>query len=898
MSVLEVKAPAFSVAEAEGIAKRIFGVSGSARALVSERDQNFHLRSDDGRDYVLKIANPAEDPAVLDFQTQALLHIARVTPELPVPHLVTTAEGAPSCAIDGADGRRFITRLLSYLPGGLLGEVRPSRALLRDVGASAARLGQALRGYFHPAARHELLWDLTQAPSLRERTHSIDDPDIRRRVEAVLDRLAEQVLPVLEGMRAQIIHNDVSCMNTLVEGDRVVGVIDFGDLIHAPLVCDLAVPISELIVEVDDPFGVAMEITAGYCAVEPLTAEEIAVVFDLVAARTAMAIAISAWRVGDHPENHDYITAGIDGHKTILEWLSGPRSDFFQACLRNACGLPASLNAPRVADWLIANADAAGPIFERDLAQMRKRVLSSEQAHGLTSEMGAGSAGLFDAIDVGLHPHGAPGCGADPYHASGRGAAAAGDPSESGGLHLGTDLFAACGSAIRAPLAGVVHRLAPVESKQGLRDLILEHDVGDGLRFYTCYGNLAQTEPDGLRLGGSVAKGDRIGRVSPCGAPIHFQILTDLLEIPGGSPRVCEPDKWAVWRDLSPDPNAILGIPHEAFGPQEDDLEELLARRVDRLGPGLSLFYDRPLHVVRAHGPWLIDASGRAFLDAYNNVPQVGHCHPYVVEALSRQAATLNTNTRYVYKSVLEYADRLSATMPGDLSVCMFVCSGSEANDLAWRLAKAHTGYDGGIVIERAYHGTTEAVNDLSPSELKAGESPTPHIAAVPAPDGYRGKHRRDEPGYAERYADYLDDAIATLAERGHGTAAFYLDLILASSGILVPPPGYLRAAFAKVRAAGGLCVADEVQSGFGRTGAHFWGFEGHGVIPDIVTLGKPIGNGYSMAAVVTTPKIVRSLVGIEGANDSILKIRPPLVFSQANADQLIAALDRALDAV
>jgi 4-aminobutyrate aminotransferase-like enzyme len=356
----------------------------------------------------------------------------------------------------------------------------------------------------------------------------------------------------------------------------------------------------------------------------------------------------------------------------------------------------------------------------------------------------------------------------------------------------------------------------------------------------------------------------------------------------------------------------------------------------------------------------------------------------------------LNTNTRYVYKSVLEYADRLSATMPGDLSVCMFVCSGSEANDLAWRLAKAHTGNDGGIVMEDAYHGTTEAVNDLSPAELQPGELPAPHIATVPPPDGYRGAHRRGEPGFAERYADTIDDAIASLAERGRAPAAFYLDLILCSSGIMEPPPGYLRAAFAKVRAAGGLCVADEVQSGFGRTGAHFWGFEAHGVIPDIVTLGKPIGNGYSMAAVVTTPEIVGSLVrhseffsttggnpvacavglavldvlereklrenadrvgaylrsglesladrhrligdvrgvglfvgvelvrdrktlepaqeetraivngmredgvlvGIEGAHRNILKLRPPLVFSKANADQLVAALDRALGAI
>jgi Ser/Thr protein kinase RdoA (MazF antagonist) len=627
--VLEAKAPDFSLAEAEEIAKRIFGVSSSARALVSERDQNFHLRSDDRRDYVLKIANPAENPAVLDFQTQGLLHIARVNPELPVPHLVTTTEGTPSSTVDGPDGRRFITRLLSYLPGGLLGDAQPSRALLRDVGASAARLGQALRGFFHPAARHELLWDLTQAPSLRERTHYIEAPDLRRRVEGVLDRLEEQVLPALEGMRAQVIHNDVSCNNTLVDGDRVVGVIDFGDMIHAPLVCDIAVPVSELIVEVDDPFGVAMEITAGYCAVEPLTDDEIATVFDLAVGRTAMAITVAAWRVSDHPENRAYITAGFDEYSAMFGWLLDRKSDFFHACLRNACSLPTSPNAPRVAAWLSGHAAEMGPLFEREFAPIRKRVLSAEQMARTSSDTGRNSGALFDVIDVGFHPHGAPGCGADP----------AGGASESGALHLGTDLLARPGCAIHAPLAGVVARLDPVESKSGLRDLILEHDVSDGVRFYTCYGSLAEAESGGLRLGDLVEKGDAIGRVSDCGAPIHFQILTDLLEISGGFPRVCDPSKWSVWCDLSPDPNAILAIPEEAFAPQEDDIEALLARRVERLGPGLSLFYDRPLHVVRGRGAWLIDTSGRAFLDAYNNVPQVGHCHPAVVEALSRIAS-------------------------------------------------------------------------------------------------------------------------------------------------------------------------------------------------------------------------------------------------------------------
>jgi len=247
---------------------------------------------------------------------------------------------------------------------------------------------------------------------------------------------------------------------------------------------------------------------------------------------------------------------------------------------------------------------------------------------------------------------------------------------------------------------------------------------------------------------------------------------------------------------------AVPKFDRNQTGPE--NLQPMLERRRKRLGPGLKLSYDRPLHFVRGEGVWLIDSTGRSFLDAYNNVPQVGHCHPTVVGALARQAATLNTNTRYLHESAIEYAERLTATMPDDLSVCMFVCSGSEANDLAWRLAKAHTGNAGAIVIEDAYHGTTDAVYELSPAEHSEARSLAAHVAAVPAPDGYRGKFRKDDPHYVDRYATCIDDAVVSLDAQGFAPAAFYLDLILSSSGILVPPSGYLAAAFEKVRAAGG----------------------------------------------------------------------------------------------
>jgi 4-aminobutyrate aminotransferase-like enzyme/Ser/Thr protein kinase RdoA (MazF antagonist) len=649
-SVLEAKAPAFSASEAQEIARRVFGIVASADPLDSERDQNFRLRAEDGPDWVLKIANSAEDPAVLDFQTQALLHIARVEPDLAVPRVRVTIDGDDHHCIEAPDGRRFIVRALSFLPGTLLDDVANSAPLRRDVGAAAARLARALRGFFHPAARHELLWDVLQASDLRERTHHIEDPTRRRVIEALLDHFGAAVVPQLRELRAQVIHNDVSTKNTVVEGERVTGSIDFGDLIHAPLVCDLATPISELILHTDDPIASAAEITAGYHAVTALSDEELLLIFDIVCARCMMGITIASWRVNDHPENSEYIMDGAEEFWDLLQLLRQAGRDRMYAAIRRSC------------------AEARGSL-------------------------------------------------------------------------------------------GPVVRSA-------------------------------------------------------------------------------------------------------TFDASGEDLHLLMERRLQRLGPGLELSYDRPLHVVRAEGVWLIDASGRRYLDAYNNVPHVGHCHPAVVDALAQQAATLNTNTRYLYDSLPEYSDRLVATMPGDLSTCMFVCSGSEANDLAWRLAKAHTGNAGAITIEDAYHGTTDAVFELSPAEHGKGRPIAEHVATVPAPDGYRGRFRRDDPEYADRYSSCLDDAISALGARGFAPAAFYLDPILSSSGILVSPPGYLAAAFEKVRAAGGLCVADEVQSGFGRTGDHFWGFDAHGVVPDIVTLGKPIGNGYSMAAVVTTPAIVQSLIG------------------------------------
>jgi len=281
----------------------------------------------------------------------------------------------------------------------------------------------------------------------------------------------------------------------------------------------------------------------------------------------------------------------------------------------------------------------------------------------------------------------------------------------------------------------------------------------------------------------------------------------------------------------------------------------LMGRRRHALGPTYTHFYKEPLYLVRGEGVWLYDKDGRRYLDCYNNVPSVGHCHPHVVDALTRQIATLNTHTRYLHHGVVEYAEMLAATLPGDLSVCLFACTGSEANDLAYRVARAATGNGGAICTRGAYHGNTTLVSELSPEFRRKRPAPD-FVVDVAPPDLYRGPYTGDDDDVADRYASLVDAAIDELAAKGHQPAMMIIDPIFDAAGVLTPPPAYQQRVHEKVRAAGGLVVCDEVQSGLTRLGDNYWGFMDSGVVPDIVTMGKPMGAGHPLAVVVTTPAI------------------------------------------
>jgi len=624
--------PTFSDEAARQALRDCFGVTGSLTPLAAERDQNFRVDTAEGQRFLFKISNPADTRPILDMQTAALRHIEQVDPGLPVMRVFGSTTGEPWAEVPGPDGRTYPVRLFTFLPGRAVAAAELSTAAIRSIGQTSARLGRALRGFFHPAADYEILWDITRLPTLRPLLGHVPGGARRAQVERVMDRFEARVVPVLPGLRAQVIHADLSLNNLLLSGDlQVSGIVDFGDMTHAPLVCDLAVAVADVLHGRADAVEDAEAMIGGYVAVTPLDEEEAGLLADLVAARLATDITLTTWRLGVYPGNAAYA----------------------------------------------ADSESGAPAF-----------LDSMEAVGLDT-------------------------------------------------------------------------------------------VGERFR------------------------------------------------------------------------DACLGLPY-----RRSATAPLLARRRREL-PRSPLFYEHPVHLVRGEGAWLFDAAGRRYLDCYNNVPVVGHGHPRVVRAVAEQQRLLAVHSRYLHEAIVELAERLQATLPPSLDAVIVLNSGSEANDLAWRIARAATGRTGAVVTEFAYHGLTEATHALSPEEWAAGERPA-HVATVPAPDGYRGAYRSDQAGWAERYAAHVDEAAAALGSRG--VAAMYVDPAFTADGILAPPPGYLREAARRVRDLGGVLIADEVQAGHGRSGSHLWSFQPSGIEPDMVVMGKPMGNGFPVAALVASSRVLAAV--------------------------------------
>ncbi|HVT52489.1 MAG TPA: aminotransferase class III-fold pyridoxal phosphate-dependent enzyme, partial [Dongiaceae bacterium] len=871
MSVLTALPPAFPAAEAAAMVHALYGLEGTLSPLDSERDQNFRLTETDDARWVVKIANAAESADALAFQAALLRHVAVVDREFPVPHLRATLAGEDLGRWTGPDGQEHFIRVVSWLPGKPFATGPKTDDSFTELGTLLGRMTLALQSFGHPAAHRVFDWDLMQSGRSRQRFDFVEDARRREILQYFLDRFDRQIQPQLRRSRAQVIHGDANDYNLLVD-DRggIAGLIDFGDAIHSALINELAVAAAYVILDRPAPIDDAARIAAAFHRINPLRAAELDLLFDLIAMRLVISVTMSASR-RDRIKDNEYLSISEAPAWKLLERLRAMDPVFAAAILRQACGFEAAPGARATIAWIKRHGPRLDSVLDAaPRLQSKALVPFGDPADPIAIASAAGDAAAAEAlwneraaaeqVTLGIGPWGED---RPVYTAAAFQSRLA--EGERRSMHLGLDLFLPAGSALHAPLSGKIVDLFASDVPQDYgHAVLLEHTPETGITFYSLWGHLSAATLEGLKVGATVEPGKIFAWM---GAPaenggwqphVHLQLLTYRPARAADVIGAGEPRYRSVWAELFPDPAGFADIPPETFHRTGSSPDDIYAARRTRLIRNLSTSYRRPLKIVRGEGVYLYDDRGRAYLDCYNNVAHLGHAHPEVVEVLARQASILNTNTRYLHDDIIAYAEALTATLPKPLTVAAFVCSGSEANELALRLARNYADARGIVALDWAYHGNTQALIEISPYKYKRkggkGRPPTTGEAALP--DDYRAPADwpRDEIG--RRYAASVAEAAAMLKREGHGPAAFIAESLPSSAGQIVLPPGYLTAAYAAARAAGALVIADEVQIGFGRIGTHMWAFEADGVVPDIVTMGKPIGNGHPMAAVVTTAEI------------------------------------------
>lgn len=873
-------APRFDAATASAMARDVFGLEAQVRGLPSERDQNFLLEDRSGRRHVLKLANAGETRAMLEAQQAALAHVAARTPLCPRP--IATPAGDTLATVCSDDGREHFVWAVTHLPGVPLATLRHrSRPLLEDFGRAVSALGRALEGFDHPAIHRDFHWDLANARRVvAEHRPLVSDAELGATLDLLAERFERHTGPLLDALPRRVVHNDLNDHNVLVDGDRadpgsvrVSGIVDFGDMVHSYAVGDLAVAMAYTMLDADDPLAAAAAIVRGHAATVVPNGDELRALFGLGVMRLCMSACIAAHQLRLRPDNR-YLEVSQGSIRRTLPRLAGIPFALAEGVFRDACGLEPSRSAARVRSWLATQTVEVAPVIGVDLRSEPCIVLDLGVASPLVGAEPEQNAEplLTERVEAAMRAAGARvGIGRydEPRLLYSSPLFGGEDPlAERRTIHLGLDLFAEAGTPVCAPLDGVVHAFADNRAPLDYGPvIILRHATDDGAELFTLYGHLSRESLEGLSVGRKIARGERFAWLGASDVNggwtphLHLQIITDLLELGTDFPGVARAAERAVWRSISPDPNLLVGIPPDRFPAAPPSHEATLAARNRLFAPNLSLSYREPLRIVRGWKQYLFDDTGRRYVDAYNNVPHVGHCHPRVVAAGQRQMALLNTNTRYLSDVVNAYAERLAATLPDPLSVCFLVNSASEANELAVRLARAHTRHRDMVVLEAAYHGNTTTLIDLSPYKHAGpgGEGAPDWVHVAPIPDVYRGAYRASDPDAGVKYARHVGDIVDELRERDRGIAGFIAETCPSVGGQIVFPPGYLPEVYRYVRGAGGVCIADEVQTGLGRMGTHPWAFEAQGVVPDIVVMGKPLGNGHPIGAVVTTPEIAAS---------------------------------------
>lgn len=881
MSELQYSQVKINKQQATDILYELYDIKGQITELPGELDFNFKIRTPDKK-YILKISRPNVSGEFVDFQYCILKHIEQSTVDIISSQIVISRKGTGINQYMDESGYIRWVRLYTWVEGRLWSSVHPHPdRLLYSLGQESGIITQILSDFDHTSAHRKLDWDISEAEWTNGFVHLFSD----RIKEIVADFQVRfsNILPQLNCLRKGVIHNDVNDNNIIVSYDlsepRVKAIIDYGDAIYTSQINNLSVTIAYAIMGKPDPLMAALPIVKGYHKAFSLEEKELELLYVLVAIRLVLSLTKSAINKSKEPENKYLMVSEKPAIELLEKWYA-LNEKLVTYSFRSACGFNPHPQEAEFVIWRNNNICHLKDLFPTINAKYMTKVDMSVSSTWLgkrvdyldnsqtTHKLNKLQKTHPDSIIAGGYGEIRPFYTSDIFKKEGN------NGPEYRTVHLGLDFWVESGTSIHALFPGKVYSL---HNNEGDKDygptLILEHTFIKNLKFYSLYGHLSRSSLRLFKKGDLIKKGELIayvgnelenGNWSP---HLHFQLMLDMLGNTIDFPGVAFPSEFKIWQSICPDPN-LLFQKSGAEKKKKYEKEKIIAFRKEHLGLNLSLSYKNPLKIVRGEGVFLIDETGRKYLDTVNNVAHVGHEHSRVVEAGQKQMAVLNTNTRYLHYQIIEFADKLLHTFPKELSVVYFVNSGSEANELALRMAKTYTGQKDMIAVEVGYHGNTNACIEVSSYKFDSdgGQGCPEHTHIVPLPDAFRGIYQGSDTG--GEYASHIKKQLENIQLSGRNVAAFICESIISCGGQIELPENYLKVAYNAVREAGGICIADEVQVGCGRVGSAFWGFQLHDVVPDIVTIGKPIGNGHPLAAVVCSKQIADSFAnGMEYFN-------------------------------
>ena len=841
-----------------------YGVSGDITPLPGEIDFNYLFKQDTGEKWVLKISPDKFDVQVLDFQEKLLAHLEKSKIKDYVPKMKVTEDGKHTLFICDHNGITRAARMLSWIEGELWSDVSPvTNELLFSLGKKAGATTSALSGFDHSMATRAFDWNLDHAEWTENYLHLID-PSLKSIISGFI-KLYLDTKPMLHSLRKSIIHNDANDNNILVGWDdekcEVLSIIDFGDAVHSTVINDVAVTATYAVMGLNDPLQAACNIVKGYHEDFPLKDEEIRHLYLLVAMRLVVSLTKSAINRMKEPENI-YLQISDQPARDLLLLWSEIHPSLAYYSFRSAIGLPPHPEENKIQNFLLSQKTDLSLMFP---SERSTEISIPDMSIGSTF---IGHRQIFDDAEEFWnqikkwkkeHPKTIPANGyleVRPFYSTDAYKKEGNNGPDYRTVHLGVDYWLEAGSPVHTPLEGIVYSVFNNDHPKDYGPTIILQHESDGILFYTLYGHLNNTSLNVVIKGQKVEKGALIGYIGDNyengdWAPhLHFQIILDMFDNKNDFPGVASYSETEVWKSICPDPNLLFTY-HTSNQKTHISPSDIKTVRQNILGKNLSLSYKDPLIILRGEGAYLIDHTGRKYLDTVNNVAHVGHEHQKVVQAGVKQMAILNTNTRYLHDNILDFAESLLTTLPPSLCVVYFVNSGSEANELALRMAYTCTTQQDIIALKSGYHGNTNACIDISSykCEGKGGKQKPVNTHLIPLPDSFRGKYRGETSGSS--YAHHAHEITDQLKLKGKSPAAFIHESIVSCGGQIMLPHGFLEQVYNTVKGAGGICIADEVQTGLGRVGTHWWAFEQHNVVPDIVTIGKPLGNGHPVAAVV-----------------------------------------------